>query len=80
MLAPGTRYWFPTDEIVAAIKEEFFPEEGTRTDRILSVILLISIIAAIGTTVFVIVYPKEGEKFTEFYITYYEILQFFMVI
>ena len=39
-----------------------------KIDRILSVILIISIILAIAMTVYVIVTPKQGEKFTEFYI------------
>lgn len=68
MTDPDDRYRFPADEIMAGIREEFFPNEGNRTDKILSIILLISILAAIGTTIFVIVFPKEGEKFTEFYI------------
>lgn len=68
MTDPDDRYQFPADEIMAGIREEFFPTEGNRTDKILSIILLISILAAIGTTIFVIVFPKEGEKFTEFYI------------
>jgi len=65
---PEERYRFPSREIIAGVSEEFFPREGSRTDKILSIILLISIVAAIGTTIFVIVFPKEGEKFTEFYI------------
>lgn len=68
MTDPDDRYRFPADEIMAGIREEFFPTEGNRTDKILSIILLISILAAIGTTIFVIAFPKEGEKFTEFYI------------
>jgi len=68
MTDPDDRYRFPADEIMAGIREEFFPTEGNRTDKILSIVLLISIIAAIGTTIFVIAFPKEGEKFTEFYI------------
>ena len=34
----------------------------------LSIILAIAIVAAVATTVYVIVVPKEGEKFTEFFI------------
>lgn len=41
---------------------------GTRLDRSLSVILALSIIAAIGTLVHVVTTPKVGEKFSEFYI------------
>jgi uncharacterized membrane protein len=40
----------------------------TKTERILTGILIISIILAITVTVYVIVTPKEGEKFTEFYV------------
>ncbi|MBN1762750.1 MAG: DUF1616 domain-containing protein [Methanomicrobia archaeon] len=37
-------------------------------DRILSVILVIVIVLAISMVVYVIVTPKQGERFTEFYI------------
>ena len=37
-------------------------------DKILTIILLIAIITAVAMTVYVIVTPKIGEKFTEFYI------------
>ncbi len=50
-----------------ALKESFAASE-TRLDRILTVILIISIVVAIGMVVYVIVTPKQGEKFTEFYI------------
>jgi uncharacterized membrane protein len=50
------------------LMEEFFSKESSRTDRYLSIILLIAIVAALVTTVYVIVVPKEGEKFSEFYI------------
>ncbi len=41
---------------------------GSRLDKALSVILVISIVAAVGMLVYVIVTPKVGERFTEFYI------------
>lgn len=40
----------------------------SKTGKILSVILIISILFAVATTVYIIVMPKEGESFTEFYI------------
>ena len=43
-------------------------EGKSRLDRSLSVILAISIIAAIGTLIYVVASPKVGEQFTEFYI------------
>jgi uncharacterized membrane protein len=39
-----------------------------RTDKILSIVLVASIVLAISMTAYVIASPKEGEKFTEFYI------------
>lgn len=41
---------------------------ASKKERILSLILIISIIIAISSTVYIIVKPKEGERFTEFYI------------
>ncbi|PKL67033.1 MAG: hypothetical protein CVV28_07895 [Methanobacteriales archaeon HGW-Methanobacteriales-1] len=40
----------------------------SRLDKILSIILILSLVLAIATTAYIIVKPKEGEKFTEFYI------------
>ena len=68
-LKADERFTVPFDKIQQAVSDEFFKKAGSsRTDRILSLILLIAIIAAVATTVFVIVVPKEGEKFTEFFI------------
>ena len=38
------------------------------SSKILTAILIISIVLALSVTVYVIVTPKEGEKFTEFYV------------
>lgn len=68
LLPIENRLVVPFHEVSRGIQNEFFPTESTRLDRVLSIVLLIAIVAAIGTTIFVIVVPKEGEKFTEFYI------------
>jgi uncharacterized membrane protein len=68
LLAQDERFRVPFRGIFSSVKQEFLPREGSRTDRILSAILLIAIVAALGTTLYVIAVPKEGEKFTEFYI------------
>ncbi|MDO5837020.1 MAG: DUF1616 domain-containing protein, partial [Methanobacterium sp.] len=60
------RYFVPFGEFYKDIRNSFQAESGT--ERILSIILIISIILAISTTAYIIVKPKEGEKFTEFYI------------
>ena len=49
-----------------SLKQSFNSE--SRLDKILSIILILSLVLAIATTAYIIVKPKEGEKFTEFYI------------
>ncbi|MDD3621642.1 MAG: DUF1616 domain-containing protein [Methanofollis sp.] len=68
LLPKDQRFVVPFKEMVIEVKTELFPEEQSDLDRALSVILILSILAAIVTTVYVIVVPKEGEHFTEFYI------------
>jgi len=60
------RFFVPFGQFTKDIRGSFKGE--SRTERILSIILIITILLAISTTVYIIVKPKEGEKFTEFYI------------
>ncbi len=68
LLPQEKRLTVPIREVKEGIHDELFPEQSSRLDRILSIILICAIVLAIGTTIYVIVVPKEGEKFTEFYI------------
>jgi uncharacterized membrane protein len=68
VLSVEQRFAVPFWAMVKSTRSELFEPGQSRTDRTLSVILIIAIIAAIGTTIHVIVVPKEGEKFTEFYV------------
>lgn len=68
LLPADKRFVVPFQAMVEGIRSELFEPGQSRLDRALSVILIIAIVAAIGTTIYVIVVPKEGEKFTEFYI------------
>lgn len=43
-------------------------EKNSLLDRAFSIILIISILLAIGTLIYVIATPKVGERFTEFYL------------
>ncbi len=61
------RFEVPLKAALLGIKEEFRRPEN-RIDRILTVILILSIIASLVMVAYVIVTPKQGEKFTEFYI------------
>ncbi|PWR72747.1 DUF1616 domain-containing protein [Methanospirillum lacunae] len=68
LLPVEQRLTIPFHIVIREFKNEFFSAESSRLDRILSIILLIAIIGAIGTTIYVILVPKEGEKFSEFFI------------
>ena len=50
------------------MKTEILADDKGRLDKALTVILIITIIISIAALVYVIVTPKQGEKFTEFYI------------
>ncbi|MGB8217128.1 MAG: DUF1616 domain-containing protein [Candidatus Methanoperedens sp.] len=66
-LQPEERFGVPLKATLLTIKEEFTGSKN-KTDKILTLILIISIIASLFTLVYVIVTPKQGEKFTEFYL------------
>jgi uncharacterized membrane protein len=51
-----------------SLRREVFADEQSRLDKILTVILVLSILASVIMLVYVIVTPKQGEKFTEFYL------------
>lgn len=61
------RFYVPFGD-VKKVKQEVFSPEQSRLDRILTVILIVSILASIAMLIYVIVTPKIGERFTEFYI------------
>jgi uncharacterized membrane protein len=67
-LPTDQRFKMPFSEIRTAIHEGLFPPESTRTDQILSIILILTITVAITATIYVIASPKESEHFSEFYI------------
>jgi uncharacterized membrane protein len=62
------RFSIPFFTIAGRIRQEILPREEKGVDRFLSVIIVIVFLIAILTTVYVIIIPKEGERFTEFYI------------
>ncbi|OPY49745.1 MAG: hypothetical protein A4E49_03019 [Methanosaeta sp. PtaU1.Bin112] len=62
------RFSIPFREIVRSWKREIQAEEKSRLDRALTIILIITILLSIAALIYVIVTPKQGEKFTEFYI------------
>ncbi len=62
----GEKFYVNFGGFGSSIKEQFKGE--SRTSKILSVILIITVLLAISTTVYIVLKPKQGETFTEFYI------------
>ncbi|WP_445474794.1 DUF1616 domain-containing protein [Methanococcoides methylutens] len=58
----------PFYSMYISAKEEITKKPENKLDRVLTILLVISILASIVTLAYVVVTPKEGEKFTEFYI------------
>ena len=67
-LPEAERFEVPFKAGALALKAEVLEKPESKVDKILTVILILSILASVGTLVYVIVTPKEGEHFTEFYI------------
>ncbi len=68
LLPAGDRFVVPAREMLGGAWAELYDPGASRLDRALSIVLVLSIVAAIATTAYVIAVPKEGEHFTEFYI------------
>jgi uncharacterized membrane protein len=51
-----------------SLKDEIMGNSESKLDRALTVFLILSILLSIATLAFVVVSPKEGEHFTEFYL------------
>ena len=62
------RFSIQFSENIGSLKREILADEKGRLDKALTVILILAIITSIAALVYVIVTPKQGEKFTEFYI------------
>ena len=67
-LKPGDRFSVDIKKIYKEARAKLFQGEGSRLDQALSIFLLVCIIASIATLAFVVMAPKTGEKFTQFYI------------
>ena len=67
-LPEGSSFMVPFGQVFNGIRDELFTAPASRTEKILNIVLVISILLSVTMLVYVVVTPKEGEKFTEFYI------------
>jgi uncharacterized membrane protein len=66
-LPPDERFRVPYRQWFDAARAELLEPEN-RTDAILNVLLVASILLAVGSVGYAIAVPKQGESFTEFYL------------
>lgn len=58
----------PFREMINGLKAEILEKPEPGLDRALTIVLVLSILLSVTTLIYVVVTPKEGEHFTEFYI------------
>lgn len=66
-LLPEKRFSVPFQQWYTAIRAELFEPE-TQVDRILNLILVVSLVLAMSSVAYAVFVPKPGEAFTEFYL------------
>jgi uncharacterized membrane protein len=68
MVRNQDRYIVRLSDITGGMRDVFSALGTNRRDRFLSAALVITVLVAIGTTLYVVSQPKENERFTEFFI------------
>lgn len=68
ILLPEEQFSLQFSKIPSGIQNVVLPRGGKKIGRLLNSILAVVAIVAIITTAFVIAFPKQGERFSEFYI------------
>ena len=66
-IPPEDRFSVPYRDWIEAGRTELVEPE-TRTDMVLNVLLVLSILLAVSSVAYAVAVPKQGEAFTEFYI------------
>lgn len=62
----SVRFSVPFGAVVDAARGVLFP--GPRIDTVVNVVLVVSVLLAVGTVTFAVASPQRGEQFTEFYL------------
>ena len=67
-LPEADAFELPFREMALSLKAEILEKPESKLDKTLTIILILSILLSVATLVYVVITPKEGEHFTEFYI------------
>jgi uncharacterized membrane protein len=66
-LSPDERFSVPYQAWIETGRAELF-EPATRTDAALNIVLVLSVLLAVGSVGYAVAVPTQGEQFTEFYL------------
>ncbi|MGA1865834.1 MAG: DUF1616 domain-containing protein [Thermoplasmatota archaeon] len=67
-IAVYKRMRIPVEDRFSIVIDLRFPKDQTLMDRVLTVGIAVMMVLSVGLLVYIIVVPREGESFTEFYI------------
>ena len=67
-LSENDAFKVPFRKILLSLRTEILEKPASRLDKALTVFMILSILLSVTTLVYIILIPKEGEHFTEFYI------------
>jgi uncharacterized membrane protein len=68
MLQQEERFSMPFSEIAGTLRRGCFPAGSSAVNRIITIILMLVILIAVSSTIYVIASPRMGERYTEFFI------------
>ncbi|MEA3558367.1 MAG: DUF1616 domain-containing protein [Candidatus Thermoplasmatota archaeon] len=68
MIAVRRRLGVPMEDRFAIVIDLSIPEDYTKMDKLLTVGIVVMMVLSVGMLIYIIVVPREGEAFTEFYI------------
>jgi len=67
-LSENDAFKVPFRKILLSLRTEILEKPASKLDKALIVFMILSILLSVTTLVYIILIPKEGEHFTEFYI------------
>jgi uncharacterized membrane protein len=68
LLSEGEAFEIPIKASFLNIKNEILEKPESTTDRVLAILLILLVLASVGSLAYIIGVPKEEEHFTEFYL------------
>ncbi|MFO8050597.1 MAG: DUF1616 domain-containing protein [Thermoplasmatota archaeon] len=68
IVAVKRRLGAPEEDRFSIVMDLTFPKEHTTMDKVLTMGIVLMMVLSVGMLIYIIVVPREGESFTEFYV------------